>query len=183
MERKYTIYKIICKNSEIKHAYVGQTTCFKKRKYAHSYSCNNPESAKGCLQVYEIIRRNGGWSNWEIIPIEEYTCKTRENVRERELYWVNELKADMNSIIPYSPCAYSNPIERNMNYKCECGGKYTFQNKRKHENTKKHIIFTFRECLAEFMQYLVNHKLSILFASPRGQTKYRRADAVYNQTK
>ena len=40
----YIIYKIVCKDSNIKDIYVGHTTNFVQRKYAHKQGCINPKS-------------------------------------------------------------------------------------------------------------------------------------------
>jgi len=38
---KSTIYKIVCKDVNIKDCYVGSTTNFNRRKQEHKYNCNN----------------------------------------------------------------------------------------------------------------------------------------------
>ena len=35
------IYKIVCNIFDILNCYIGQTTNFTKRKYAHKNACNN----------------------------------------------------------------------------------------------------------------------------------------------
>ena len=37
---KGLIYKIYCKDEKIKDVYIGQTTDFVRRKFAHKTSCN-----------------------------------------------------------------------------------------------------------------------------------------------
>ena len=54
------IYKLVCIDINIKELYVGHTTNFTKRKYAHKYGCNNETSKKYNLHVYQFIRNNGG---------------------------------------------------------------------------------------------------------------------------
>ena len=52
------IYKIVCKDLNIKDLYVGSTTDFIRRKSMHKFNCNK----NACnYKIYEIIRKNGGW--------------------------------------------------------------------------------------------------------------------------
>ena len=66
------IYKIFCKNENLKDLYVGHTTNFIQRKYQHKTSCNN-NNVK--FKIYETIRANGGWNNWDMVEIANYNCK------------------------------------------------------------------------------------------------------------
>ena len=75
------IYKITCKNQSIYDVYVGHTTSFIKRKYHHKMCCNNLNNK---LNIYKIIRENGGWDNWEMIEIAHYNCKNSEEARIKE---------------------------------------------------------------------------------------------------
>jgi hypothetical protein len=96
------IYKIVCKDLNIKDLYVGHTTNFIKRKQYHKSDCNNPNSTHYNYKVYSTVRDNGGWDNWDMIEIEKYSCKDANEARARERYWYEELKANLNSIRPIS---------------------------------------------------------------------------------
>ena len=63
------IYKIICKDISIKDIYIGHTTNFIQRKYAHKIAC---KTIQNNLRLYRYIRDNGGWENWDMIQIEIY---------------------------------------------------------------------------------------------------------------
>ena len=63
------IYKIVCKNPNINDVYVGHTTNFIQRKYSHKIACN---SITNNIKIYNIIRENGGWDNWDMIEIAKY---------------------------------------------------------------------------------------------------------------
>ena len=91
------IYKIFCKNELIEDIYIGHTTNFTKRKYQHKISCNNGNK----LKIYEIIRNNGGWDNWDMIEIAKYNCKDATEARIKEQEHYNELKASLNVKPPY----------------------------------------------------------------------------------
>ena len=55
------IYKIVCKDHAITEFYIGSTCNFKHRGYTHKSDCK-----KSNYKVYEFIRSNGGWDNWEM---------------------------------------------------------------------------------------------------------------------
>ena len=95
---KTQMYKLCCKNKEVKYIYVGHTTNWRNRKNRHKSVCvNNASTAK----LYKTINDYGGWDNWEMVYIEDFPCENKRQAvkRERELY--EELKANLNSIRPY----------------------------------------------------------------------------------
>jgi len=97
---KTIIYKLCCKNPEIKDIYVGHTTDFRRRKCQHKTNCNNQNSKRYNYNVYKFIRDNGNWDNWEMIMIEEYSCANRFLAEQRERHWLETLNANLNSNIP-----------------------------------------------------------------------------------
>ena len=68
---KTIIYKIVCKDINIKDCYVGSTTDFVRRRYKHKSAS---EIITHQTYVYDFIRQNGGWNNWEMIEIEKYNA-------------------------------------------------------------------------------------------------------------
>ena len=68
------IYKIICNDETINDVYVGHTTNFTKRKYFHKSACANLDNK---LKIYNIIRQNGDWDNWDMVEIAIYNCKDK----------------------------------------------------------------------------------------------------------
>ena len=92
------IYKIVCKDEKISDLYVGHTTNFIKRKYLHKNACNNLNNK---LKIYNIIRENGGWDNWEMIETATYNCKDHTEARIKEQEHFDLLKATLNSCPPY----------------------------------------------------------------------------------
>jgi hypothetical protein len=93
---KLVIYKIRCNDPLIIDFYVGSTTCFKTRKNQHKTAWE-----KGTQKIYEVIRENGGWSNWTMVEIEIYPCNSSTEARIREEYWRVELQASLNTIRAY----------------------------------------------------------------------------------
>lgn len=94
------IYKIVCKDINIKNCYVGHTTNFVKRKCCHKSLCNNENDKWYNLYVYKFIRENGNWDNWEMIMVEQFACSNLLEATKRERYWIEQLNADLNRVIP-----------------------------------------------------------------------------------
>jgi hypothetical protein len=97
---KCVIYKICCKDSTITDIYVGHTTDKISRKSSHRSRCDNENSDKYNLYVYQFIRDHGGWDNWSFIVIEEYPCENINQARLRERYWLETLQATLNKVVP-----------------------------------------------------------------------------------
>lgn len=97
---KTIIYKICCKDTSINDIYVGHTTQLIKRRSCHKMRCTDENSKYHNIYVYEFIRKHGGWNNWEIIQIEECNCKNQEEALKRERFWLDELKASLNKVLP-----------------------------------------------------------------------------------
>jgi len=92
------IYKIYCKDIANTDIYVGHTTNFIKRKSLHKSECKNLNNK---VRIYETIRQNGGWSNWDMIEIAKYNCydHTEARIKEQEHYEL--LKANLNVNPPF----------------------------------------------------------------------------------
>jgi hypothetical protein len=103
------IYKIVCKDVNIKYIYVGHTTSFSHRKREHKSRCNKQIN----WILYKTINENGGWDNWEMIEIEKYSCNDANEARARERYWYEELSANLNSRCPTLNIENKNETRRN----------------------------------------------------------------------
>lgn len=99
--KDYIIYKIYCKNKEITEEYYGHTCAFRARKFSHKTKCNNEKDPSYNLQIYQFIRLNGCWDNWEIVPIEELKNCSLVNAKIREQYHIDLNKSKMNKIKAY----------------------------------------------------------------------------------
>ena len=80
--------------------YVGSTTNFKNRKYAHKTHCNNEKDEKHNYSIYQYIRANGGWDNWVMIPIEQYSCNDKKELEIKERHYIDLFKSKLNKVIP-----------------------------------------------------------------------------------
>ena len=97
---KTIIYKIVCKDLNIPDIYIGHTTDFISRKATHKNVSNGLGLRKSNSKIYETIRNNGSWNNWEMIEIEKYPCKDGNEARARERHYYELLNANLNSVCP-----------------------------------------------------------------------------------
>jgi GIY-YIG catalytic domain len=154
------IYKIYCKDERIQDVYVGHTTNFVKRKKSHMSSCMKSNYPNHNCKLYQVIRKNGGWDNWQMMIIAFYECKDLNEARQKEQYHYVDLKATLNSVEPMSSAGihpknnqsknddevhitYNKPTIRNglTTYTCEpCRYHTTFKRDYdRHLLTQKHI--------------------------------------------
>tara|TARA_R110000822_G_scaffold263136_1_gene387461 strand:- start:18 stop:584 length:567 start_codon:yes stop_codon:yes gene_type:complete len=96
------IYKLCCKDVNVKEIYIG-STCneLKVRKYKHKSICINENSKAYNLNIYQFIRQSGGFDNWDIVLVEEYKdCNNKNDLHARERYYIELLESTLNSRIP-----------------------------------------------------------------------------------
>ena len=93
----FNIYKIVCKDLNIKSVYVGSTINFIRREKEHKSNCGNEKGKEYNCKLYKTIRENGNWDNWEayIIHTEPYTNKQNKLITERS--YIDSLCADLNT--------------------------------------------------------------------------------------
>jgi hypothetical protein len=87
------IYKIVCKNLDVKDIYVGHTTNFTKRKNQHKINYNKEYNCK----LYRTIQDNGGWNNWVMIEIKRFPCNDSNEAKARERFYIEHLNANLNN--------------------------------------------------------------------------------------
>jgi len=144
------IYKITCKNQTVTDVYVGHTTNFVQRKHAHKQSCINIKSTNYTCKLYEVIRNNGGWSNWQMEIVNFFNCSSHYEARIKEQEYFVLLNATLNSIEPLPPKPIAaavkteiiQPVDNDNKYNCincnfKCSNKNDF---RRHMSTRKHIL-------------------------------------------
>jgi len=98
---KTIMYKIVCNDLNVKECYVGHTINMTKRKCCHKSACNNEKNRHHNLKIYQIIRQNGGWSNWSMILVEKFPCEDKYQACKKEREIVEELDAKRISLIRY----------------------------------------------------------------------------------
>jgi len=95
------IYEIVCKDVNITERYVGSTTNLIQRRREHKSNCNNEKSKQYNTFVYQFIRANGYFENWDVVLIEQVIdCKDKEHLHKRERFYIEEKKAELNKCIP-----------------------------------------------------------------------------------
>ena len=97
---KTIIYKIVCKDVNIKDCYVGQTTDFTERKSCHKSRCNNINDKDYNIYVYQFIREHGGWINFDMIEVEKYNAIDKLDACKRERFCIEQLKSTLNKQLP-----------------------------------------------------------------------------------
>jgi hypothetical protein len=101
--RKYSqtsIYKLCCKDVAITEIYVGHTTNFRCRKSRHKSACTNESDVGYNIYVYQFIRDNGGWDNWDMVEIIRIDCADKREAETSERYYMESLRAKLNKSIP-----------------------------------------------------------------------------------
>jgi hypothetical protein len=165
------IYKITCLDVNNKDVYVGHTTNFVQRKHAHKQSCINNKSNNYKCKLYEVIRNNGGWTNWKMEIINFFNCNDHYEARKKEQEFFVSLNATLNSIEPFpKPKPKVNPTVINANndsaikkefYCTKCKIYYKSEKLLNlHMNTKKHKTILNMEITEKFCCVPCNIKCS-----------------------
>ena len=141
---KTVMYKIVCKDLNIKDLYVGHTVNFRQRKHDHRRHCQSEKGEKYNFKIYQYIRANGGWNNWEMVEIEKYSCNDSNEAKARERYWYEQLEATLNSYCPIrsqkeTKQAESRRLSRDND--CLCGGKFKTRHRAVHYRSIQHQTF------------------------------------------
>lgn len=156
----YTIYKLF--KQDCPDFYIGSTFDMKKRQLQHRSNCNNPNSNRYNLPVYQFIRSNGGYDSWNYEILQQFNndLKVKDELHYIERAYIDLLKPSLNRQLPlrtmkewfqdnkesvklYKQQYYqSNKVaiaqKANEKFSCECGGRYTRTNKALHKKSKKH---------------------------------------------
>ena len=138
------IYKICCRDTSIEDIYIGSTVNFRTRKYQHKSACNKLNNIK----IYQFIRDNGGWDNWDMVLIEEVKVNSKLELHKKEREFIELLKPSLNIAIPTRTVKeYKEDNKETIKEKrkgkitCECGSVYGKRDKARHNKTKKHINY------------------------------------------
>lgn len=133
------IYKLCCKNASITDEYIGSTCNKYKRKQGHKCCCNNGNNDKYNFSVYQFIRANGGFNNWDMIILEEYPCESKVQLQMKEREWIERLRPILNRQIP---------TRTRQEYYDECKEKY----KQYYEEHREERIQYYEEHKEEFKE-------------------------------
>ena len=135
-------------DEEWENVYIGSTKNIKDRIRRHKFNCYNERHLKYNYKVYQYIRDNGNWENFEFIILEE--CEN-DKLKRLEQSYMDVYKPTLNSYNANGmkltnhehKTSYNirNKEKRNEKFDCECGGRYSYSYKAKHFKTKKHQAF------------------------------------------
>jgi len=90
---RYTFYRIVCKDPDIKDCYVSSTTNLDKTISKHTKRIKKKYHDK----LYQCIIDNGGVSNWNIIPFYYYdTIKEDEDINPILKHFILSYNANLN---------------------------------------------------------------------------------------
>lgn len=138
------IYKIICKDPAVTDVYVGHTTNFVQRKHSHKQSCISAKSANHNCKLYQVMRNNGGWDNWQMEIINFFKCHDHYEARQKEQEYFISLHATLNSIEPMPKPKPKEVIIKNkvikQDFYCDVCNTHchTVSMYEKHNETNKH---------------------------------------------
>lgn len=91
------IYKFVNDANEI--VYVGSTkNTLEKRFSMHKYEYTKTHDHQ--TYVYKWIHNNGGFESIKIKLVEDYPCNSKQELEERERYWIEQLEPTANLNIP-----------------------------------------------------------------------------------
>ena len=99
----FTIYKLFKINSN--DCYIGKTRNISKRMALHKYYCKS-----STYKLYEFMRANGGFNNFEFEILETNIPEEQGNAKER--YYYNLYSPSLNSNVPNR-----SPQESKLNYR------------------------------------------------------------------
>jgi hypothetical protein len=129
------IYEIKCKNQDVKECYIGSTTNYKQRMICHKSNCNNKNSKNYNYFVYQFIRSNGGWENFDFNILETLCCNNKIELLKKERYYINLNEDNLNNRIPSR--TIKEYYEDNKNKIIESVKEWNENNKHKIKDYKK----------------------------------------------
>jgi hypothetical protein len=166
---KTIIYKLVCKDLTITELYVGQTTNFKARKFSHKNCCTNENNIKYKRRVYQFIRENGNFVNWDMIVIHRQSCIDRYEAHNIERSYIESLNATLNSVIPNRTI-----LEWNADNKVKL---HAYQ-RNYHQNNKDRIIEKTNRYVAENKQHVADYQKEY---SQKNKERIKEYKALYNE--
>eukprot|EP01038_Epipyxis_sp_PR26KG_P010879 gene10879-14601_t len=116
-----TYYQISHIDPNVIPSYIGYTNDFHSRKLQHKKVCNKQNTKDYNYPVYQYIRSNGGWNNWQMLKIEDYSYNSyaKKEIYNRKLYWVERYNATLNKFKPGNFIKYGDMKIYKSNYKIE----------------------------------------------------------------
>ena len=95
------IYLIKHKTDDTKKVYVGSTNNLKKRINIHRHDCNNEKRKNYNYKLYQYLRENGGFNQYEFIILECYVCNLKHELYDREDDYIKMYPNNLNQFRAY----------------------------------------------------------------------------------
>ena len=110
------VYEIVCKNANVATKYIGYTTNLIQRRKKHKKNCLITETK---TKLYETIRANGGWNNWDMRILQIHECKDVDEVRKIICNYPSHLlETDKHDIFRCEACVFES--DRKSHYDNHC---------------------------------------------------------------
>tara|TARA_R110001632_G_scaffold181648_2_gene301731 strand:- start:577 stop:1068 length:492 start_codon:yes stop_codon:yes gene_type:complete len=148
--------------------YVGSSCDFINREKGHKHKCNNENAIGYNLPIYKYIRENGGFENYEIIPVSfhnlnnvvelrileqqemdkhtglmncVYASRTTKqyNIDNKERIKERDKKYYIDNKDTYKKQYINNKEKLTEKVTCDCGSIVANSGLTRHKKTKKHL--------------------------------------------
>jgi len=136
------IYKIYCKDPKITHFYIGSTSNLYSRTALHKSKLKH-----GCnYKLYDFMRLNGGWDNWDIAILETRKNQTSKEKLTLEKYYFDTFNPLLNTHKcgrthkQYVKDNYNKILLQRYNNRLKHLEKRREKNREKYSNNKKELI-------------------------------------------
>ena len=143
-----SVYIIRCKDKSITDCYIGSTTDMYNREKNHRNKWNDINYRSYKYKVYQFIRDNGGWDNWEMKKI--FDVEDDTPLADWEQYYIDFMKPTLNEINANRSMLKQKKKEYLIKWRKDNPLKYIEQNKRSNirlncdvcgeEMNKKHLL-------------------------------------------
>ena len=136
-------------------SYIGSTIDLDTRKRLHINNCYNPKSREYRYKVYENIRNNGGFDDFQFEILEYYNESiSKKELRQEEQKYMDMFEPSLNGCNAYGHKISKKDYMKKWNaenkeylnkwsnekIQCECGNIIKKNNKSKHKKSKKHLL-------------------------------------------
>ena len=177
---KAIIYKLCCKDPNIKDIYIGSTCNFIKRKSAHKCHCNKETHNDYNTYKYQFIRDNGGWCNWIMVMVKEFSCENKRQLESEERKQIEELKPTLNHNVPTrTPKEYK---QAHMTFYQKYNKEYRLENKQKLcEKAKEYYNENKQKLYEKSKEYKLENKDKI--AEQRKEYRLKNKQKLCEKTK
>lgn len=137
------IYKIYCKDENIKECYIGSTTNFQRRKSRHKSYC---KTMNNTAKLYNFINSNGGLNNFEFEIVAHVPCMTKKELLKIEAEYILKNKYSLNMLVPGRTRAESDKAYRENNKeKIKIRKKNYYLRNREKISLKRKILYKNRK--------------------------------------